>query len=249
MLNTLQWLVVPGGPGLSNSYLKYAFEKMSIMVKTDFYDMYGSPESDNKNPSIAQMLDQVAQIINKNPTRECGLIAHSFGSYIALKAVQQRNLNIKAIILLNPIPFELNKWKEALASISLKVPTQVINEIISLCKKKGEGADTVSSALFAKLFPYYIGKKSCSLPLEVDLDFKACNAIAQKVPDYDFKDFLASSKVPIVRIVGEYDPFFIHGNDELMEDKTIIIPEVGHYPFFEDPQGFCNAIGKVQVII
>ena len=42
----------------------------------------------------------------------------------------------------------------------------------------------------------------------------------------------------MVRIVGACDPFYRETN--ILVEDTIVIPEVGHYPFFEDAHSFAQ---------
>lgn len=236
MLGELQWIVVPGGPGLSSSYLKYALEKIHFGCKLYFYDMYGSPESENNNPTLDEMVDQISHVASENKLGEYGLITHSFGNYLAIRA-QQKDKNIKAIIMLNPIPFNYQAWKSALTRIVEKVPESALKVIISLSESNDSHA---GAQLFRLIFPYYIGVKNIDLPIDVPFDIKACNFIADKVSEYNDEGIISSSEVPMVRIVGELDSFF--NDKEFIPDQLIIIPGVGHYPFFEDPENFNNAM-------
>jgi len=237
MLDSLQWIVVPGGPGLSNIYLKYALDKMPISYKLNFYHMYGAPESNNKSPSIDNMIDQISQVADERDLSEYGLIPHSFGNYIALRGLQKNNGSIRAIIMLNPMPFEFHAWKSVLTRIEEKIPKPVLEELTSLST-----SDDLSTGmkLFRLLFPYYIDNKQANLPVDVPFDAVVCHAIENKIQEYDDRNLVASSAIPIVRIVGEKDLFF--DDREILLKKTIILPNVGHYPFFEDQNNFYKAM-------
>ncbi len=237
MLDELQWIVVPGGPGLSNSYLRYALEKIPIACKLHFYDVYGSPESDNKNPSLNEMTDQIDLVANKNNLSEYGLITHSFGNYLVMRAFQKSKGSIKAIIMLNPIPYEFHAWKEALSGIIKRVPETIFKEMISLSSSDKPDAGV---KLFRLIFRYYVANRDSDLPVEVPFDSNVCNTIAGKVPKYNDKELVSSASIPIVRIVGGSDLFF--DDHKILLERTIILPKVGHYPFFGDPDSFYKAI-------
>ena len=73
-MNDLKWIVVPGGPGLSNIYLKYPLERMTLDYDLIFYDMYGSPESQYKNLNIDAMVNQINQVAKEEGLSKYGLI-------------------------------------------------------------------------------------------------------------------------------------------------------------------------------
>jgi len=239
MLSELKWIVIPGGPGLSNIYLKFPLKRMRLNYKLIFYHMHGAPESKNKNPSIDEMVDQIHQVANANSLGKYGLITHSFGNYLALQALQLKRHCIEAIIMLNPMPFEFHAWKSALAYIEAKIPKTILNEVMSL-SASNDLYDGIK--LFKLIFSYYTASRNTHLPIDVPFDASACNAIESKIPEYNDKIFITSTSIPIVQIVGEKDPFF---NDyDIFAEKTIVLSNVGHYPFFEDPDNFCNAMKK-----
>jgi len=240
MLDKLNWIVVPGGPGLSNNYLKYGLEKAFSGCKLHFYHAFGAPESKNKNPSIDEMIGQIQSVADNAALDEYGLITHSFGNYLAMKALD--NSNIKAIIMLNPAPFEFHAWKSALNNIVQSVSEPILKEIAALSKKTESGIE-----LFRMLFPYYIGRKNTVLPIDVLFDVKACNSISEKVTEYDDRAIVGLISIPLVRIVGEKDPFF--SEQEILQNQTIVMSNVGHYPFFEDLDSFCKAIKKAEELL
>lgn len=242
MLDIVNWVVVSGGPGLSNNYLKYALKNIPLRGNLYFYNLYGSPESDNKDPSIHEMVDQIKQVAVENKLEKYGIIAHSFGSYLALRALEENASNIQALIMLNPVPFEYSAWKASLSSIVEKVPQSILDQLDELSGNPDEGG-----RIFKLIYPYYIGHKASNLPVEVELDVGACNAISEKVSQYSDIDLVSSLTIPVVRIVGELDPFF--SDNGVLPDTTIVISEVGHYPFFEATDIFNSVIKKTGELI
>lgn len=85
------------------------------------------------------------------------------------------------------------------------------------------------------------------MPIDVPFDTDACNVIAPKVEDFSDLSLVSNSDLLMVRIVGELDPFYMDKN--IMTDNTLVLKEVGHYPFFEDFIQFTNAVAKVGELL
>jgi pimeloyl-ACP methyl ester carboxylesterase len=69
--------------------------------------------------------------------------------------------------------------------------------------------------------------------------------ISAQVPEYNYNSLILSDRFPQwACIEGEQDPFFIEKN--LLKSQTIIIPRVGHYPFFENPAEFSRTIKQIM---
>lgn len=242
MINKIDWIVVPGGPGLSNSYLKHGLSNCVPNLKLHYYDVFGSPESSNKNPSIDDMVYQIQEAANNLGLAEYGIINHSFGSILTMRALmaEAAQESVKAVIMLNPAPFQSTRWRNVLEGISQKIPKPVLEKINGLSADEGD-------ILFRLIYPYYIGCKNNTLPIDVRFDMKACEELENKMPAYDDRTLVETTKVPLVRVVGECDPFF--DDASIMPDKTVVIPDVGHYPFFEDAENFTKAIVKANRLL
>ncbi|MFN3235385.1 MAG: alpha/beta fold hydrolase [Gammaproteobacteria bacterium] len=242
MLNNLNWIVISGGPGMSNSYLKYALRKLPTEWNLHFYDLYGSPESKIKSPTLDQMIGQVDEVVIELGLKNYGLITHSFGNYLAMRALEKNGENIDAILMLSPMPFEFRAWKASQSMLAGKVPQTVLDKISKAAAKK-----TSNKELFRLIYPYYTGRNIDSLPVDVMIDINACNLISDKVIEYDDRELVKSTTTPLVRVVGDKDIFY--GDHDLLQDKTIVIPEVGHFPFFENPEVFYQAVRKAEKLL
>lgn len=242
MPRNLKWIVVSGGPGMSNNYLRETLPKAFPDYNLHFYDAYGSPESDRRNVTIADMVGQIEELSSADGDNEFGLITHSFGNYLALKLLEKNERRLKAIIMLNPIPFTYDGWKGALDEVVNKIPANVMAEISNLSRESTQGKE-----LFKLIYPYYIGRCSNVLPIDVPFDIVSCNFIADQLTSFNDLDLILNTTTPICRIVGEEDPFY--KDIDCMADRTIVLNEVGHYPFFEDYNQFSNAVLKIEEML
>ena len=242
MIRKINWLAIPGGPGLSKRYLTNALSKLDPFLRGSLssYDPLGSPECPcDPSPDPSQMVDQIFQLVKKKRMTDIGLVTHSFGNYIALRAIEQ-GLPVDALLMISPIPFQFSHWKDALERIVSSVPEAVLAEINRLSGSDGDGSE-----LFGKLLPYYTVNPG--IDIKVPFDIKSCNDISDKVTSYDDRDLVFSLSMPVLRIVGDEDPFF--SERDFMQDRTIVIPGVGHYPFLEDKKSFFNALKESEDIL
>jgi pimeloyl-ACP methyl ester carboxylesterase len=112
---TYDWLVIHGGHGLSKKYLEQGLKGVFPNYKLHYYDQFGSPESVIDHiPSIEEMVQQVFTVAAEKKLENFGLITHSFGNYIAVRALQTKNHNISGVIMISPMPFIFQHWQEAL---------------------------------------------------------------------------------------------------------------------------------------
>ena len=120
-----------------------------------FYDAYGSPESEKKDVSIEEMVEQIEEKISglKSPDGY-GLITHSFGNYLALRLLEKQEKQFKALIMLNPIPFVSTDWKVALENVVKKIPSDIFEEIRNLSEQpnQGENAFSINLSILCRKF-------------------------------------------------------------------------------------------------
>ncbi|MCC5792124.1 MAG: alpha/beta hydrolase [Legionellaceae bacterium] len=237
MVNNLKWVVVPGGPGLGNGYLKNSLPNIFRGYDLRFYEPFGAPGSVKPTPTVIEMIEQLeGETGNKE---DFGLITHSFGNYLALRVLERNNNNLKAIIMLNPIPFTIDSWKMALAELISQLSEATLEKIIALSQDSSDGAE-----LFRLIYPFYVNTKKNSLPFDVPFNISSCNAISEQVQSFDEYLLMNNSDVPMIRVVGEQDVFYC--DHEVMKDRTYVLNDTGHYPFFEGVEQFLTKIPNIE---
>ncbi len=168
-----------------------------------------------------------------------GLITHSFGNYLALRLLEKKDSRLKALVMLNPMPFTYKNWKTALENIIKKIPNHILTQVNDLSQQVNQGG-----AIFRLIYPYYIGNPAQVLPVDVPFDTAACNLIVSKVKEFNDLNLISNSDLPMIRVVGELDPFYI--DKDIMMHNTLVIKGMGHYPFFEDSIQFTHAVAKIR---
>jgi pimeloyl-ACP methyl ester carboxylesterase len=235
----LDWIVVPGGPGLSSDYLRQGLSKLQPHYKLHFYEPYGSPNSSRlAQVTIADLINQILEVADQNKLEKFGLITHSFGSYLAMRLLQGACQKVTALIMLSPMPLVFKKWQNVLEGIGSQIPAALLSKMErpEPDKKDPQGID-----LFNELMPYYT--KRPVQPLSVPFNISACNQIADQVCGYDNRELMASLQRPWKCLVEEQDPFFTR--DDILMQHSIVIPEVGHYSFLEDETSFVRAFKQL----
>jgi pimeloyl-ACP methyl ester carboxylesterase len=241
MMREIDWLVIPGGPGLSSTYLKTGLAEAFAGCKVHFYDPLGAPELSVEDvPTIDNMVDQIFSVIKELNVPRCGFITHSFGNYLAMRALEKAQQDISGLIMISPMPFSSGNWRTSLQKIAEKVPASVFTDIQALSAAKDSG-----SKIFKAFFPYY-AVQSVELP-DIPFDSQMCDKISAQVGEYDERELVTSLGIPVACIVGEVDPFLLE--KELLENKIVTVPGVGHYPFLENPEEFSKAVTNVEDIL
>jgi pimeloyl-ACP methyl ester carboxylesterase len=239
MFNELNWIIIPGGPGLSADYLRIGFNNTFIGYNLHYYEPLASPANKTDHiPKIDELVAQIFTVADSYNLPQFGLITHSFGSYLALQALEKNKSRITSLIMVSPMPMLYKNWRQTMDAIIKKIPPAILMKILMLSKIGGNG-----SKIFELLFPYYVTKSVPNLP-NIPFDMKACEKIASQVTEYDYREFLKNLDLPWYCIIGENDPFYLE--KELLTPNSIILKNVGHYPFFEDQAAFASAIKQIS---
>ena len=239
MLNDLDWIIVPGGPCMSATYLKHGFAGTFAGYKLHYYDPLGAPELKiNHVPTIDELVDQIFAVAAAKKFKRFGLITHSFGSYLAMKVLERVGHGIVALIMVSPLPFTADHTKKAFQYLISIIPKPLFKRIYELAEDVNNGPE-----IFNLFFPYYAAKPTKSLP-RIPFDSKLCDQILDQIGNYDNTALLLSCNIPWTSIIGGLDPFYIE--KDLLSEHTILISGVGHYPFFEDPAAFAEATKNIE---
>lgn len=231
-----KWLVISGGPGLSNNYLKEYLSKIDS-EKFIFIDLLGSPESDIKKPFLNDIYSQIQQAYEKEDNSSCGILTHSFGNFLILEMINNNMISPLCLLMLNPIPLEFDAWQKSLSNISSRVTEEDLNKINEL---SNSGAFT---ELFSVLVKYYTYNHN-DLDFVIPFDGASCDFVSNQVYKFNHTRILNEIKFPVIRIEGESDSFYI--NEKILSKSTYVINNVGHFPFIENYDEFLEVFKKSE---
>lgn len=231
-----KWLVISGGPGLSNNYLKEHLSKIDA-EKFIFIDLFGSPESDTKKPSLNDIYLQIQQAYEKEDNSSCGILTHSFGNFLILEMINNNMISPLCLLMLNPIPLKFEKWQASLSKISSKVTEEDLKKINDL------SSNGLFTELFSVLVKYYTHNSNV-LDFVIPFDGTACDFVSNQVYEFDHSKVLNEIKFPVIRIEGESDSFYT--DKKLLSKSTYVINNVGHFPFIENYDAFLEVFKKSE---
>jgi len=236
MLDKLNWIVIPGGPGLSKKYLEKGISNAFTGYKLHFYNPLGSPELPVETvPTIDELTNQIINKVKELQLTKFGLITHSFGNYLAMRLIENSKVMPTSIIMISPMPFQFNIWKKALNNIINKIPEQGMKKIETLMQNDKKGCE-----LFRALLPYYAYKK-VDVP-DILFDVNMCNRISENVSCYDDRALILSRNISVACIFGDKDPFYL--DHDFLSNRKLVIENIGHYPFLEDEIIFSNVVNN-----
>ena len=250
-----------GGPGLSQNYLLPYFDALAANYQLIFYDQRGSGKSafpkDTTSINIATFVEDIEAIRKHFGKDKITLVGHSWGSLLALHYGQKYPDNLTQLILISPAPTTSAYYEKMLSNMQQKRKEEDTKELVRLMmSKEFEKRDPET---FAKAMK--IGDKS-NLYDQTKVDslyelhnynkktagnfWLVSNIMEKNFFNYDITSEINNISCPSIIIIGDMDNVPFASNQLLSETlkntKLEVIKETGHYPFFEDPKAFSNAL-------
>ena len=250
-----------GGPGLSQNYLLPYFDALAANYQLIFYDQRGSGKSafpkDTTSINIATFVEDIEAIRKYFGKDKITLVGHSWGSLLALHYGQKYPDNLTQLILISPAPTTSAYYEKMLSNMQQKRKEEDTKELVRLMmSKEFEKRDPET---FAKAMK--IGDKS-NLYDQTKVDslyelhnynkktagnfWLVSNIMEKNFFNYDITSEINNISCPSIIIIGDMDNVPFASNQLLSETlkntKLEVIKETGHYPFFEDPKAFSNAL-------
>ena len=237
---TAAWVLLGGGPGMSVSYLEKGIEHVSLRAPVFSYQHYGAtaelplPETVTRMSDFTKQLDDFA---TSKGLENFGVIAHSWGTCLAMEYCKAYPGKVTDMILVSPLPFTHTKWQSAIGKLVSTIPPEVMGRLGEL----NESNDPEGRIMMDLFNPYY-----CKKPVPTGIftyNDKNNNKINEMMGEYDHSSFVSSLPMSNLCIVGDSDPFWKEESPET-NGSVEVIGEVGHYPFFEDRESFAAILEK-----
>ncbi len=237
-MDKLDWIVVPGGPGLPEDYIKLGLDNiLSNNDRIHYYTPYGSTKCSNHDVSLNELVEQVYQVACEKKLKYFGLIGHSFGTYLALRVIENYSKFVKGLLMISPMPLLYSQWRQSIQNVINKV-TPSDNSLITKYTIENNGSEVLKL-----LFPYYIANSNTMLP-SVNFNMEECNKLEAQVPEYNDTEKLRDLTIPFYCICGNQDPFYYA--DTVPMANTKVLPNTGHYPFYEDIELFKTSLIEAE---
>lgn len=252
-------LIIHGGPGLSHDYFLPQLNGLKNSYNLIFFDqrVSGRSSADVNSDSISFniFVEDIEALRKVSVYDRIHILAHSWGSLLAVKYASQYPEHVDKLILSNPVP--LNKEYDAeLQKVQMERMTEDFQTERSELMNSKEFQDRELSAyedLFKMSFglSFHAPEKLSDLNFILYEGFFERNSALQKftgLEDYDLYTDLAGIESDILVIRGKSDISLLKVDKRIPSSnpKASIVEfeESGHFPFVEQKETFLNTLRK-----
>ncbi|WP_337873455.1 alpha/beta fold hydrolase, partial [Ignavibacterium sp.] len=253
-------VVVHGGFGAEHSYLLGAVKPLADQFHIVMYDQRGSLRSPCPDSAISlqRHVDDLELLRNALRLQKMTIIAHSMGTFLAMKYLKQYPSEVKDLILLGSLPVFASSFDSTMHAIMLRAESLGNRpEVQSELRKAGLDKDSLSPKentlawriRFASANLFHLDRWRSMPGGMVFYSARAGSATSQTMPrSWDFTDVFARHPFPITIINGDVDYCDPAGNTNrsLLANTTnvevITIKNAAHCSWLDDPEGFQRAL-------
>lgn len=243
-------LLLQGGPGLSNEYLRdeFSFCSKDYEIKTLEY-----PGCEAGSASKASSMGQIVKKISDftaNFGGDFDVLAHSWGSYVLLETFRTHpNFTSGKLLFLTPTPAT---W-DALLKVGQKIQkfketklSKKVQQRLTELKPDGNGPEDREYIQLIK--PLYVRDEKFVQSLKfIHYNQAVETDLFSEMTGYSQEAVLRKLKNQIYVLLGDSD--FISKEDLkdlcIVAKKTAVFQNCGHSPFVEDRVGFSKAVLEI----
>lgn len=223
-------IVIPGGPGLSPSYLRPYIDECLGLYKCHYVD-----HSSAKTAKDA--VSRTAKALNSLRAGDI-VLAHSWGSFLALESMKRLDKKLVApLILLNPVPLTSTGLPLIQSALTKRLKSSTLAKID---QATAEGGPQAGQKIFSLALRAYTGHVGRLPQLEISYWPERDHAVSQTQTRYSHKSIFNKHKASTLVLFGQSDyitPALFDGSPAYME----ILPG-GHFGFAEQPLAYKRAI-------
>lgn len=188
-------LIIPGGPGLSPSYLRPQFDDMLQGHKVIYVN-----HAQAKN--WADCFERVLKQIDKaNLKSDDVVITHSWGSFLALEALKLRKLPCR-FVFANPVPLTSKNIPDIVSNFRGRLKESELMCLSTFAEAKGTAAGILMIDL---MFPAYCGRRGKLPQLDFNYWPERDAAIAQQTSKYSHLALFRKINKRSLVLFGEKD--------------------------------------------
>jgi pimeloyl-ACP methyl ester carboxylesterase len=228
--------VINGGPGLEYSYLREFFLPLKNEREVVFYDQIGTGKDFDMSIQVTGD-DLTCQLVDllKNDGRSKDVVAHSWGTYLALVALTDRDVNssVDKVILINPFALDYGRYEHSGQRLFSRFPQSVLDQVGELATENTKDSYLRMIKLIA---PYYAHKPDKCY----EFNFESYNSPMEEgaygsIAGFNLVPLLPQIKGEIYVIKCDDDFISLEDTVELQNiaKKHVVLSECGHFPFVE----------------
>ncbi len=245
-------VVVHGGPGFEHSYLLPGLEPLGQTFRVVLYDQRGLGRStgdlDPTSISMERYIADLDAMREMAGVERVNILAHSWGSLIAMMYALEHPDRLNALILMSPVEPGRRYAVEAQANQQARRSPEDAAAIDSLVRspgfERGE-PETLGWIL------HHMLRGTLADPADADalrLVFtertaeqrrRVSELLMEPLAELDLWDRLAEVTVPVLIVHGDQDPSPVSMVTEMSERlpnaRLEVLGDVGHFPFVEAP--------------
>ncbi len=143
-------------------------------------------------------------------------------------------------MLINPVAVHSDGYAKARAASATLAPESAVQRMLDKLNAGAEGADA-----FAEIIPYYLASPKGPVP-RVPVSAQTYATVDASLEPFDYSG-VVDRFGPIALIRGDHDFVDTSTIGSFLEraEHDIVLANAGHYPFFEVPTAFADAIERV----
>jgi proline iminopeptidase len=247
-------LVVPGGPGFDQGYLRPDLEPLASSAQLVFADLRAQGRSSHApvaTCTLEQMADDLAELCQMLGITAPVVLGHSAGGFVALHLALRHPHAVGGLILcdtaptLAPLPDD--DPPASLADRASAESVQVAGRLFG-----GDFSAEVLDAFGRLVAPYYAAPAHSEvpgriMPLSTLATDVAGHFFSVLSGSYDVRPRLPEIAVPALVVVGRHDWVCPPVGSRVLASgipsaRLVEIGDAGHFPFAEEPDAFQAAV-------
>jgi proline iminopeptidase len=251
-------IVVHGGPGMDHRYLRPGLDVLGSAHRLLYYDQRGTGGSeaplDSGSVNLGMFVADIEALRVDLGTERVLVLAHSFGSQIALAYAMAHPERVRGLVLLNPVE-PGTRFRDATAR---RLAAARSEEDAKALRSLAESAAFQASEPLALERMYRIAyRATVPDPSVIDrLDLTIVPRTARNGADVlgllgtslgglDWWDELESLQVPTLLVHGRAEPTPLEMSRALaaaLPEARLVVLDTGHFPYVEAPQALYDAV-------
>lgn len=257
-------IVLHGGPGLDQGYLKPQLLQLAANHRLIFYDQRGSGRSldtkiDEKHINIHQFVEDLELLRKSLCLDQFVLMGHSWGGLLAMEYAMVHQDHLMGLILVSTAPADYKGSKAFMDGFEVQ-SKHLHNDLKPFFTYEDfEKLDAAQiETLYRKLFSVYFYNpnevKDLTLNFGVESARKGFKVLEELTKTYycqastDLFPHLKSLTVPTFILHGKQDIIPVWAAEEIKEaisqSEIAVLDHCGHFPYIEQPSQFFTELNK-----
>ena len=251
-------LIVHGGPTMNHEYFLPHFMPLAHAYKLIFFDQRSTGRSEiDSNISWSQMIDDIDGVREAFGLDSVNILAHSWGTKLAMIYAMEHPERVKKLILSNPIVMSHEYDSAQTALMTRKVSDEDKQQFKSLTQSESfrNGDVGVIKELLMLNFKsgFYDTANMKFLEITIPENFMQSSMVTmkglmgdQKNYDRNYYPLMPEMKMPALIIHGMADAVVIEADEKMQQSmanaRLVRFNRSGHFPFIEENDRYIKTV-------